>query len=79
MMSSRWIAHVDLCARMMLRKFSPSGGIGLHSDAIKWNIKRQSIPKAAAGNVNASGCIIKRSIAKAGSRFGNGLFVMTQK
>ena len=79
MMSSRWIAHVDLCALMMLRKFSPSGGIGLHSDAMKWNIRRQSIPKAAAGNVNASGCIIKRSMAKAGSRFGNGFFSIRQK
>jgi hypothetical protein len=64
---------------MMLRKFSPSGGIGLHSDAIKWNIKRQSIPNPAAGKVKASGWCASMSIANAGRRRGKGLFVIAQK
>jgi hypothetical protein len=46
---------------------------------MKWNIKRQSIPNAAAGKVSASGCIISRSMAKAGIRFGCGLFAINQK
>lgn len=73
-----WV-HVPRWARMMPRKSSPSGGIGLQLVDMKWNNNRQSIPKPAAGKVNASGCCVSMSIAKAGSRFGNGLFVMTQK
>ena len=63
----------------MPRKSSPSGGIGLQLVAMKWKTRRANMPKPAAGNVSAIGCWVSISIAKAGIRFGNGLFVMTQK
>ena len=76
---SRCWVHVPRWARMMPRKSSPSGGIGLQLVAMKWKIRRANMPNPAAGKVNASGCCVSMSIAKAGRRRGVGLFVMSRK